>query len=339
MNANTQYENLVLESGGAKSVGYLGAFEVLEKKGILQNILRVSGASASAILALLVSLNYTTAEMTDVFWKELDFAKILDKPAVFPLNLLHFVKSYGWYKGAYIEEVLEKLVERKTGNKNITFQELHNLKDEQGFKDLYIPAMNCNTCFIPVFSHESSPGVPIIKAIKASLSTALAFPPVEINGDLFIDPVFTQKYPIEIFDQIKYRSNRQTVESFVKDGNEATLGLRLDTEEEIQIFKGQANPVSHKIGKNKNKSFKGYIKRLIKIILNYSEIKHFMNARTCKNRSIHINTLDASFLDFKMTFDMKMKLIKSGQKSTEEFFETLVETSQSPSSEGEPYYI
>ena len=51
-----QFRNLVFEGGGVKGIAYVGAWEVLQKKGILKDIKRVGGTSAGAINALLLAL-------------------------------------------------------------------------------------------------------------------------------------------------------------------------------------------------------------------------------------------------------------------------------------------
>ena len=56
------FKNLVFEGGGVKGIAYVGAMEILEKRGILQNIERVGGTSAGAINAVLLALNYSNIE-------------------------------------------------------------------------------------------------------------------------------------------------------------------------------------------------------------------------------------------------------------------------------------
>ena len=45
------FKNLVFQGGGVKGIAYGGALDVLDKKGILKNIIRVAGTSAGAINA------------------------------------------------------------------------------------------------------------------------------------------------------------------------------------------------------------------------------------------------------------------------------------------------
>ena len=57
------FKNLVFEGGGVKGIAYVGALEVLEKEGILQDVERVAGTSAGAMMAVLVGLRYSVAEV------------------------------------------------------------------------------------------------------------------------------------------------------------------------------------------------------------------------------------------------------------------------------------
>jgi NTE family protein len=71
------FRNLVFEGGGLKGLAYSGALEVLHGKGILQKIERAGGTSAGSIAAVLLGLNYSTAEIR-TFYRQLDLQKMLD---------------------------------------------------------------------------------------------------------------------------------------------------------------------------------------------------------------------------------------------------------------------
>ena len=49
------FKNLVFEGGGVKGIAYVGALEVLDREGILNDIERVAGTSAGAMVAVMVS--------------------------------------------------------------------------------------------------------------------------------------------------------------------------------------------------------------------------------------------------------------------------------------------
>lgn len=139
-----RFHNLVLEGGGVKGAAYAGALAVLDAKGQLASIERVAGTSAGAITALMVALGYSPAEIHDVVL-QVDLGDFRD--GAFPGDLRRLVDEYGWYKGNDAQCVLECLVERKTGSKTTTFQQLHERRQggEAGLRDLFIFGTDVNT--------------------------------------------------------------------------------------------------------------------------------------------------------------------------------------------------
>ena len=61
-----QVQNLVFEGAGIRGLAYSGAISELEEKNILKDVKRVGGTSAGAITALLLSLGYTSVEITEI---------------------------------------------------------------------------------------------------------------------------------------------------------------------------------------------------------------------------------------------------------------------------------
>ncbi|WP_438495257.1 patatin-like phospholipase family protein [Paenibacillus sp. IHBB 3054] len=60
------FRNLVFEGGGVIEVVFVGVMNALnDHKNILPNVVRVVGTSARAIVALLVGLNYSAAEISE----------------------------------------------------------------------------------------------------------------------------------------------------------------------------------------------------------------------------------------------------------------------------------
>ena len=70
--------------------------------GILDRVRRVSGTSAGAIVATLLAVGYTPAEMIGVL-KLTDFASLRDSSWFFPLNVLRLIRHYGWYRGKALD--------------------------------------------------------------------------------------------------------------------------------------------------------------------------------------------------------------------------------------------
>src|SRR5688572_19150271 len=132
-------KNLVFEGAGIRGIAYCGAIEELEKKNVIAGIEKVGGTSAGAITALCLSIGYTADEIADLLYKT-NFRKFNDGRFFFPGGINRMNKYFGWYRGERMIRWIEKIIENKTGDKNITFEELYN----KGFKDLYITATVIN---------------------------------------------------------------------------------------------------------------------------------------------------------------------------------------------------
>ena len=169
--------NLVFQGGGPRGVAYVGALRKMEQQKLLSQIKRVSGTSAGAITAALVSVGYSSQEIQEAL-STLDFAKLLDgkgeleklfvnlaqKPSVGETikillseywggwtTLLHPQKHAeellnrlnnitGLCSGEELRTQIDNLIFKKTGINNCTFKELRELihKDPKKYKELHI---------------------------------------------------------------------------------------------------------------------------------------------------------------------------------------------------------
>ena len=228
------YENLVFEGAGIKGIAYSGVLKELERVGVLHQVQRVCGTSAGAITALMVSLGYTSSEIYQLI-SDTKFQKFNDGQFIFFGGFTRMSKRYGWYKGTAFTHWLEKVIEKKTGNKDISFQELKKL----GFKDLYVTSTCLNQQRLLVFSHETYPKMKVKDAVRISMSIPVYFEAVFIDADgkvyekqsknkdldVVVDGGITGNYPIFVFD------------SFVEGKripNPKTLGVRIDTDDQIE---------------------------------------------------------------------------------------------------------
>src|SRR6187431_3098921 len=195
-------KNLVFEGAGVRGIAYCGAVQEMESKRIMEGIERVGGTSSGAIVALTISLGYTGKEIENIISKT-NFKKFNDGGFFF----------IGGYKGKKFEKWLEKVIKEKTGNENITFEELH----QKGFKDLYITGTSLNKQKAVVFSYESYPKMMIKDAVRISISIPLYFEPVFIDSsgktfdrpkqkqgfDMMVDGGLLENFPIHIFDKLQ----------------------------------------------------------------------------------------------------------------------------------------
>lgn len=322
------FQNLVFEGGGVKGIGYVGALEVLNAKGILPNITRVGGTSAGAITALLLGLNYSNADIKDILSK-LNFRRFLDDSWGIIRDTDRLITEFGWYKGDFFREWVANLIDAKTGNSNATFQEI---KGQGGFREIYFMGTNLSTRFGEVFSWEHTPRMCVADAVRISMSIPLFFAAKRsLRGDVYVDGGVLENYPIKLFDREKYVDQafrRQTpyydAHNIQLDQlnrglshytfNKQTLGFRLDSAQEIAVFRDQAEPVHNKID-----DFFAYSWALIETILESQENRHLHDDDW--QRTIYIDTLDVGTTDFDISDQKKMDLIQSGRDGCTKYFD------------------
>lgn len=324
------FKNLVFEGGGVKGIAYIGALETLDGLKILQNIERVGGTSAGAINAILVGLNFTKEETKDILWA-LDFHKFMDDSWGIVRDTERLLHEYGWYKGDYFRKWIGQLIKEKTGNSEATFADVEAMKEKYNFKSLFFMGTNLSTSFSEVFSAEHTPRTCIADAVRISMSIPLFFAAKRnYRNDVYVDGGVLDNYPIKLFDRKKYinsdnfsipdyykriNANYPNVERPISDYvyNKETLGFRLDTANEISMFRDHAEPVHHEIN-----NFFDYSWALINTLLEAQQSQHLHSDDWM--RTIYIDTLGVKTTDFDLTDTKKKELVASGEKCSQDYF-------------------
>lgn len=244
------FENLVMKGGGIRGIAYAGAAQVLEEQGVLPQIERVSGASAGAITAMLLSFRMSMDE-TMRNMETLDFscvpqARIKGRDER-SLNFLQkefneitdnlvctqrLIEKYGWYSSEYFYDWLQEVVAAHCdGNKQATFADFRRY----GFRDLYVTASNVSRRRSEMFSATTTPDVAVADAVRMSMSIPLYFRAMRFDGqqfgqgDYYVDGGLYDNYPIRYFDDPQFVSKRRWYRNRI---NWATLGCYLYTPED-----------------------------------------------------------------------------------------------------------
>jgi NTE family protein len=240
------YRNLVLEGGGIRGFAYAGVFNVLENKGILQQVENVGGSSAGAIAGMLVCIGYSASEV-DSLMTHLPVQKLNDGKGGIAGKYIRFKKSYGIYKGDAFEKWLKHLVAYKTGNALLTFEDLHRLHaDNKLYKDFYCTGTNLSRQRLEVFSWQNTPNMPIALAARISGGIPLYFEPVALDNDLkkirkndstsfinyYVDGGMLNNYPIGMFDSCDCGTHNPLFCDKAKF-NTQTLGIKLERQQQI----------------------------------------------------------------------------------------------------------
>lgn len=325
------FRNLVFEGGGVKGIAYVGATEVLEKKGILPNIVRVGGTSAGAINALLLGLNHTPEETKQVL-SGLDFRNFLDDTWGVIRDTDRLLTEYGWYKGDFFRRWIGDCIGAKTGNPDATFNDVHTQMAQKGFRELYFVGTNLSTRFAEVFSYEHTPRLCVADAVRISMSIPLFFASKRsVRGDVYVDGGVLDNYPVKLFDREKYVDDKSLIRvpPYYQEHNDAlqaerantnpylfnieTLGFRLDSAKEIAVFRDQAEPPCQKID-----DFFSYAWALVGTVMDAQNSIHLHSDDW--QRTIYIDTLGVGTTDFGLDDACKTALQESGRTHTEEYF-------------------
>jgi NTE family protein len=278
-------ENLVFKGGGVLGIAYAGAIEVLEDKGIVQNIKRVAGTSAGSIIATLIAFKFDSKEIKKIL-QETNFKDFEDH-----WDPLRMATSYGIYKGDFLLNWAKKIIKKKTGSENTTFGEL----EQNGFLDLRIFATDLTSVSVKEFSGKETPEVIIAEAVRASMSIPLVFTAWNFTNNvpddhLYVDGGVLHNYPITTFESL-----------------DETLGFFLKVEKETEPLK-----YNHMIK---------YMERLLTTIMQVQTLD-FLAISDQVKASVFIDSLGISPTNFKLNDEEKENLFNEGKASTLKYIES-----------------
>lgn len=187
-------DTLVFQGGGVRACAYGGVLHALEQYSYLKNIKRVLGTSAGAITALLVACQYNAVEITD-YVNRMNMGKLADNSIFIGKDIHRLFREFGYYKGISLRDTLRDLVHAKTGNSDITLQELYTLT---GIEYTAV-VVNLNTQRVEFCNRILKPHMPAYLAALASSSIPFVFPPVNYEGSTYVDGGITCNFAINYY--------------------------------------------------------------------------------------------------------------------------------------------
>ena len=305
------YKYLVLSGGGMKGLSYCGAIDVLEDKSILKNIKGFAGSSAGAITASLLAVGYNAKELQDIIFG-IDYSKIIDdKWGVFR-DAINIVEDFGLAPGDYFIDLMGKIIEKKTGNKDYTINDLYKDKgitlvitgtDINHKKTIYF-CPNKNNKINK--SHHGD--IPIRKAVRISMSIPFLFEPVTYDGCMCVDGGVLDNYPLHVFDG-EYPGDQDARLNQCPPNHEV-LGLNIMTSDEIG---GYDTNIRDQID-----NFWEYSVAYLNLFLKENDRR--MMTPSYWKRTINIITPDIPLTKFDLSDKEKYELVDRGKEYTEYFF-------------------
>ena len=321
------YKNLALEGGGLRGIAYAGAFKALEENGTMQQIENVAGSSAGAIAGMMVSIGYKADEIDSMFMT-LKFQSFNDGKGGLVGKYKRIKKNFGIYKGDKYEGWLREMLIKKTGNADLTFMQLHQLKlNNKNYKDLYCTGTNISKQRLEVFSYKNTPDFLISTAVRISGGVPLYFTPIALNDSLqkietgdtssyinyYVDGGMLCNYPISMFDSCKHGDIPLLCNDLIF--NYETLGIKLERKEQIEIFRKDSIfiPPYHLLKINE------YLSAFSNLLMETMERKYpgLLNE---KGRSIYVDYGKFNPKVRKVSTKNKIMLYENGRAGVLEFF-------------------
>lgn len=304
------FTNLVLEGGGVRGIAFVGAIQALEELNVLQGIYQFAGSSAGSIVACLLSIKLSANQIKDIMFN-CNFKDFKDSSFGLLRDCYRLYKKFGYYKGNYFLEYLGNILEKYTGNKDISFQDVYDLYGNV----LVVTGTNLNLRKTIYFSKDTYPNKPIRDAIRISMGIPGFFQVIKENNDgnidCYVDGGVCNNYPIWIFDGDEIADDKS--KHCDSDINWKTLGLKLMSNSESKnndIFNDRTDInnifdfIDALIGTMCTQIDRGYIKK------GYWK------------RTISINTMKVNTTDFNLSDFTKQLLIGNGYNATIEYFNT-----------------
>jgi NTE family protein len=325
------FKNLVFQGGGVKTFAYHGALRVLEEDDVLQQIERVGGTSAGALLAVLLSFRLSVDDLVALL-RTVDYSLIakagrerkwphqtpkvieheLDRVMGSLDALTRMVRHYGWHTHEYARGWLEETIATYCqGNARATFADFERL----GFRKPYVVATNLSTHSVEVFSVDTTPDVAVADTVVLSGSIPLYFEAPRFDGfqlgkgDYYTDGGVLLNYPLEVFDTPHYESGNR---HFVYGINWETLGCRHYTPKDCPRTKRPIRTIIQ------------YATNLFETLAE-AQIIAYENDLSDQLRTINISNCGVAATDFEIRPEegnpTYQALVRAGEKAAREYLE------------------
>lgn len=164
---------------GPGAMGYFTFLGILSTFDQLKEVQEISGASAGAILALFIGLEFSMEKIINISF-ETNLKDLVQ------YNIKNIISNYGFVNHSQIKNTLITICEGEP-----TFKDLN--------KKVYISAYNVNLCRTEYFSVDTHPDMSVIDAVCMSISVPLMFCAFEYNGMHYVDGGTAEKIPVPPF--------------------------------------------------------------------------------------------------------------------------------------------
>ncbi|MGY1667961.1 patatin-like phospholipase family protein [Geodermatophilus sp. SYSU D00696] len=308
--------DLVLEGGGVKGIGLVGALSVLEEAGY--RVQRVAGTSAGAIVGSLVAAGTPAARLAEIM-AGLDWRRFQDRSLVDRIPILGQALSLAFDKGLYEGRYLRDwLVDRLAERGVTTFSDLaitpeqdpgSALPPEKRYRlTVVVSDVTCGLMRTLPADYDRyglvADDVPVADAARASASIPFFFEPVTLDDVrerrkvVLVDGGMLSNFPVGVFDRRDGRPPRWP-----------TFGIKLSA-------RGPATPPGFAVRGPASLSL-----ALLKTLIGHTDRAH-LNDPDVVERTIFVDTDGVSATDFDLDRATADRLYENGRTAARQFLDT-----------------
>ena len=312
--------DLVLEGGGVKGTGLVGAITALTSAAEPYTFHRVAGTSAGAIVASMLAAGYTVAEMNTIM-TDLDFSQFEDNPGIFARHFQQIGEGLGliMHEGLFMGRFLHDWIEQTLAAKNVhTWGDLKDddpgssLPPEQRYKLVVIVSDVSRGRMLRLpWDYQGLLGVDpdtqlVADAVRSSAGIPFFFRPFHMKANpdvthghseiLCTDGGMLSNFPVSIFDRTDDKQPRWP-----------TFGVKLSAH--LTVAQDIFNPDADAI-------------QLAKSLLTTMQKAHdqiFVDQASVASRTIFVDTTGYNATDFHLTAADKQKLFNNGLAAGKKF--------------------
>ena len=311
--APAQKVDLVLEGGGVKGIGLVGAIAVLEERGF--TFAQVAGTSAGAAIGSLVAAGMSAtdlhAAMLAVDWPRFRDGNWTDHLGL-PGKVIAELADQGIYRGQYLTDWLAGLL---ADLGVVTFDDLrhqdphsqlpihHQYRLVVMVSDVSAGELRRLPWDYPMYGLDSD-SIRVADAVRASMALPFFYPPAKLEDkdtgitSWLVDGGLLSNFPVDVFDRA--------------DGSEArwpTIGIRLSSKSDS--LQGVRNEVTSTAS----------LARAMLLTMMGSRDQLVLDNPRVAARTIAVDTMKVRATDFDIDKATEARLYKNGRQAATDFLD------------------
>ncbi|HEY9378576.1 MAG TPA: patatin-like phospholipase family protein [Jiangellaceae bacterium] len=312
--------DLVLEGGGVKGIGLVGAVSVLEEAGY--SFPRVAGTSAGSIVGALIASGASAAEMYQIM-KATDFRQFQDRSLFDRMGPIGKSMSMLVDKGIYEGEFFRSWLAEQLPDVAESFAGLRlppdpdsSLDDDQRYRLVVMASdVSLGRLVRLPWHYRTVYGLPpdeqsVIDAVRASMSIPFFFEPTYIehsrqehdkdqpHRSTLVDGGMLSNFPVEVFDRADGQPPRWP-----------TFGIKLSN-----------RPADHRMPKVPHGPVTLSM-AMLRTMMSWHDGMHIDRADVC-DRTIFVDTMGINAVKFDLSADEQEALYESGRTAAVKFLKS-----------------